>query len=126
VADLEGSGYVLHGREFRLVGSHGVVELTTGTRGWIRRLAPPKWRPGVVGGSRDGAVRTAWTALMVGIVGDTSVSWLTPLERLFLCENKLLQERVALDLGMRTPRTAVTSDRSLIPPALVRTLSSSR
>jgi hypothetical protein len=55
---------------------------------------------------------------MVAISGDSSVRWLTPLERLFLCENKLLQERVALELGINTPRTAIASDRSLIPSEL--------
>lgn len=53
-----------------------------------------------------------------GVAGDASIHWLTSLERLFLCENKLIQERVARELGIRTPQTAVTSDRSLIPPAL--------
>ncbi len=59
---------------------------------------------------------------MVGIAGDASVEWLTRLERLFLSENKLLQERSARSLGIRTPRTVVTSDRSLIPGALGRDL----
>lgn len=66
VADLEEHGYVLYGRELRVGKREVGVELVANSRGWIRRLAPPKWRPGVVGGSRDGAVRTAWAALMVG------------------------------------------------------------
>ena len=122
IAELEERGYRLHGRELQLGEGDMAVELTDGTRGWIRRLAPPQWRAGVVGGSHAGAVRTAWTALGVGIAGDTNVAWLTPLERLFLCESKLLQDRIARDLAILTPQTTVTSDRSLIPEALGRNL----
>jgi len=122
VFGLEESGYLLHDHELRVGEVGGGIELAAGTRGWIRRLAPPKWRPGVVGGSQAGAVRTSWTALMVAIAGDTSIEWLTPLVRLFPAENKLLQERIARELGIRTPLTAVTSDRSLIPAALGRDL----
>lgn len=120
IADLETTDYVLHDRGLRLGNDGTTVEFTSGTRGWIRRLAPPRWRPEVVGGSRASAVRTAWTALIVGIAGDGSVEWLTRLERLFLCENKLLQERTARELGVLTPATAIASDRSLIPGALGR------
>ncbi len=100
------------------MGDEIAVALTGGTRGWIRRLAPPRWRPGVAGGSQAGAIRTSWTALMVGIAGEVRVEWLTPLERLFLCENKLVQQRVASGLGIPTPRTIVASDRSAIPSDL--------
>jgi hypothetical protein len=122
VTELEEQGYLLHGRELWVGKAGTAVELAAGTRGWIRRLAPPQWRPGTRGGSQAAAVRTAWTALMVGIAGDGRVEWLTQLEHLFLCENKLLQERTARELGILTPQTAVTSDRSLIPSELDRDL----
>ncbi len=122
IAGLEAHGYRLHDHELRLAEGSAAVELAPGTRGWIRRLAPPRWRPEVTGGSRESAVRTAWTALIVAIAGDSSVEWMTPLERLFLCENKLLQERTARALGILTPATAITSDRALIPAKLGRDL----
>lgn len=118
VADLEAGRYLLDGRTLQVGAGGTSIELKPGTRGWIRRLAPPQWRRGVVGGSQAGAVRTAWIALIVAIAGDATVEWLTSLERLFLCENKLLQERIARGLGVPTPETVVTADPASIPGEL--------
>jgi glutathione synthase/RimK-type ligase-like ATP-grasp enzyme len=117
-AELEQQPYALYGPQLQVGEEELMLDLSDGVRGWIRRLAPPQWRPNVVSGSHDSAVRTAWTALVVGLAGDADVEWLTPLERLFLCESKLLQERAARKLGILTPQTAVTSERSLIPAEL--------
>jgi hypothetical protein len=86
-----------------------------GARGWVRRLSPPGWRVGTVGGSRDAAVRGAWIALILGIASNVDVDWLTPYPRLIGAENKLRQARHANRLGIRVPRTVVASKPEAIP-----------
>lgn len=99
-------------------GSEIRAPLRPPTRGWIRRLAPPLWRRGIRLGTEGAAVRGAWSALLAAIAGARGVAWLTPLERLMLRENKLLQYEAARDVGVRTAASAVVSDRALIPDAL--------
>src|SRR5579864_2746480 len=103
-------------------GSQRQIRLSTATRGWIRRLAPPAWRRSVMSGSREAAIRGAWTSLVAAVAGAREVTWLTPLERLFLRENKLLQARAAKALGIAAPQTAVVSQRALIPAELGNSL----
>ncbi len=86
-----------------------------GARGWVRRLSPPGWRIGAIGGSRDAAVRGAWIALTLGIASNVDVDWLTPYPRLIGAENKLRQARHANRLGIRVPRTVVASRPEAIP-----------
>lgn len=81
-------------------------------------MAPPHWRRGVELGSQPAAIRSAWTALVTAVAGRTEIAWLTPLERLLLRENKMLQIAVANRLGIITPTTAVVSDPALIPAEL--------
>ncbi len=94
------------------------IDLKSGVRGWIRRLAPPRWRTSVTSGTETWAVRSAWTSLLVAIAADPSVSWLTPLDRLFFAENKLLQVRAAEQLGVPVPATAVAASASDVPDEL--------
>jgi hypothetical protein len=94
------------------------VTLAPPTRGWIRRLAPPLWRPGATLGSESAAIRGAWSTLIASIAGSVGVAWLTPLERLFLRENKVLQVETAQRLAIPTPATAVCSHRDLLPASL--------
>jgi hypothetical protein len=117
VARLENMSYSLRGDRLEVWrdGSHEQVTLGGSTRGWIRRLAPPHWRRGVTLGTEEAAVRGAWTALLTVIAGAADVLWLTPLERLMLRENKLLQQTIATRLGIDVPATAVVSDRTQIP-----------
>jgi hypothetical protein len=107
---LSGDILTLHG-----AGRQRQIPLRSPTRGWIRRLAPPYWRRSVLSGSREAAIRGAWTNLVAAVAGAPEVAWLTPLERLFLRENKLLQARAAKALGIAIPRTAVVSQRVLLP-----------
>lgn len=117
VARLEQSPYSLLDNRLALwsKGEIQAVELGSRTRGWIRRFAPPHWRRGATQGSEDAAVRGAWTSLLTAIAGASEVTWLTPLERLLLRENKLLQQMVVKRLGIEVPATTVTSDRAHIP-----------
>jgi glutathione synthase/RimK-type ligase-like ATP-grasp enzyme len=94
------------------------IKLGSPTRGWVRRLAPPRWRRGTEAGTEQAAVRSAWSALLSAIASAADISWLSPLERLFLRENKLVQDAAAHRLGIQTPKTVVVSDRSQIPAAL--------
>jgi glutathione synthase/RimK-type ligase-like ATP-grasp enzyme len=94
------------------------VRLDSGLRGWIRRLAPPRWRTPVTSGSEAWAVRSAWTSLLITIASNPVVSWLTSLDRLFFAENKLLQARAAEQIGIRVPATAVVSSAADIPDRL--------
>ena len=119
-AKLEETPYSLCGGVLMLHGKGGPVRTSLGsaTRGWIRRLAPPHWRQGVTSGSEPAAIRGAWISLLTAIAGAPEVTWLTSLERLFLCENKMLQARAAEQLGIASPPTAVVSHRELIPAEL--------
>jgi hypothetical protein len=87
-------------------------------RGWVRRLAPPLWRPGLALGSEAAAIRGAWTALIAAVASSPDIAWLTPVERLFLRENKLLQAAAARRSGIQMPPTVVCSHRDLIPASL--------
>jgi glutathione synthase/RimK-type ligase-like ATP-grasp enzyme len=98
------------------------VQLRHPTRGWIRRLAPPDWRRSVQLGSEEAAVRGAWASLVTAIAGSADVTWLTPLDRLFLRENKLLQEDIARRKGIPTPATTVVSSPDMIHADLGDTL----
>jgi glutathione synthase/RimK-type ligase-like ATP-grasp enzyme len=89
-----------------------------GSRGWLRRFAPPDWHRGVVLDSKDAAVKTAWLTLLTAFVRTGGVEWLTDLDALNQAENKLVQYRAALTLGIATPATAVASDRASLPADL--------
>lgn len=120
IALLQETPYSLCGGILTLYEKNGVVRtmFDSTTRGWIRRLAPPQWRQGVTLGGEQAAIRSAWIALVAAIAGATHVVWLTPLERLFLRENKMLQARAAQRLSIPTPPSAVVSDPALIPSEL--------
>lgn len=96
-------------------GSLDCFRLDGRLRGWIRRLAPPRWRTPVTSGSEAWAIRSAWTSLLIAIAGDLSISWLTPLDQLLFAENKLLQTRVADRIGIPVPATAVAATAADIP-----------
>jgi hypothetical protein len=119
-AVLESIPYSLSRGELtlRLPGGAVRARLDSSSRGWIRRLAPPHWRRAVVSGSRDAAIRGAWMSLVTAVAGADEVSWLTPLGRLFLCENKVRQNLAAERLGIATPDSAVVSNREYIPSRL--------
>jgi len=89
-----------------------------GSRGWLRRFAPPDWHRGVLLDSKDAAVKTAWLTLLTAFVRSSGVEWLTDLDALNRAENKLAQYRAALTLGIPTPATVVASDRASLPTDL--------
>ncbi len=120
-ATLESASFAFEDDVLRLdpeVGEPLRIKLGAPTRGWIRRLAPPHWRRSVKAGTEQAAIRSAWIGLLSAIASAAEVSWLTPLESLFLRENKLVQAAAANRLGIRTPKTVAVSDRSRIPAEL--------
>lgn len=114
---LEQSEYLLTDERLVLVDGERevVVEGDGHARGWIRRLAPPDWRRHDAPATHEGAVRASWVALLVAAVRGLGVKWLSDLERLFVAENKLVQQAAARGLGIAVPRSAVTSTRERIP-----------
>lgn len=76
-------------------------------RGWIRRLAPAGWDAEVVLGSHRGAVLSARLTLLGALLRDEAITWLSPIDRLIAAENKLVQYRKALYIGIRVPATVV-------------------
>lgn len=120
VAVLEATAYSLSNEVLTLYRPTGDLRtsLRSPTRGWIRRLAPPHWRRSVTLGGKEAAVRGAWITLVCAVAGAVEVAWLTPLQRLFLSENKVLQAGAAYRLGIPTPALAVVSNRALIPSEL--------
>jgi len=95
-----------------------VVPSDGSVRGWLRRLAPPDWRRDAAPLSHEGAVRSSWVALLLGVARACQVEWLSEVERLFVAENKLVQYTAARAIGARVPFNVVTSDRELMPAEL--------
>lgn len=79
------------------------------SRGWIRRLAPPTWRLGVVSHSHDAAIRGAWMTRLTGMLLASDRRWLTDLPVLLRAESKMFQLQRARHLGIRIPRTVVST-----------------
>jgi len=119
-AMLEQSDYALTNDALVLVadGREVAVARDQPVRGWIRRLAPPDWRRQAAPASYEGTVRAAWVALLVAIARGLGISWLSNLERLFIAENKLVQQTAAQALGIAVPRSVVASSRERIPADL--------
>ncbi|MFI5590148.1 RimK family alpha-L-glutamate ligase [Amycolatopsis sp. NPDC051758] len=79
------------------------VSVDKQVRGWVRRLAPAGWDHGVVLGSHASAVLASRLALLASVLRDPTVKWLTAVDDLFAAENKIVQYRAALAVGIRVP-----------------------
>ena len=86
-----------------------------GARGWLRRLAPEDWREGIVPEGLEGVVRQAWTTALATLIELADVEWLSGLRAIFEAEDKLVQQRACLRIGVPCPPTAVVTRRSRIP-----------
>ncbi len=109
---LEDTPFTLTADRFEL--GDEAIELGR-SRAWLRRLSPPRWRMGTVSGSRDAAVRASFVSVIVALGSHPGVDWLTPYPGIIAAENKLRQYAHADRLGIRTPRTIVTSDAASVP-----------
>lgn len=76
-------------------------------RGWVRRVAPASWEHGTQLGSHQAAIMAARVSLLAAIMREPSVDWVTPIDRLYAAENKIIQYRAAMVAGLRVPRTLV-------------------
>ncbi|RKQ90829.1 hypothetical protein C8N24_0644 [Solirubrobacter pauli] len=112
-AVLESAEIVLHGPSLSLEGRS--IALRKTTRGWIRRLAPPQWRTGLVSGSLESAVRSAWLKLVTSVAEDPDVEWVSPYSRMIATESKLLQARHAARLDIAVPDTVVSTSIDAAP-----------
>lgn len=95
-----------------------VLSLAVPIRGWVRRLAPAGWDGGVVLGSHRAAVLASRLALLGAVLRDPAVTWLTPVDALVAAENKLVQYRAAIRLGVRVPATVVAHDAGALAAEL--------
>lgn len=85
------------------------IDIAGGARGWLRRIAPPKWQEGVLVGSRRAAETGAVLALLGAFGRRGGIAWLTPLDLGLIAENKLFQLEHAASAGVRVPKTICTS-----------------
>lgn len=92
----------------------GPLVIAEGARGWLRRLAPRPWQSGVVTGSQAAAEKASWFSLLGALLREPHIQWLTPPDLAVAAENKLVQINAARRLGVRTPRTLVTTDRHAV------------
>jgi hypothetical protein len=97
-------------RLFDVTGAQVELSQHGRARGWLRRLAPAAWDQGVLLGSHRAAVLSSRLTLLAALLRDPAVSWVTPVDRLFAAENKLVQYRAAVDVGIRVPATIVSGD----------------
>lgn len=90
------------------------IDVDRPVRGWIRRLAPPRWHHNLTLESHAAAVKTAWLSLLTAVIRTCGVRWLTGVDQLIVGESKILQIDVARAVGVQTPETIITNDRDLI------------
>lgn len=111
---LRAMQFAFDGATVRLASQDSALEPFTAERGWIRRLVPPGWQRGVRTDSHEAAVGASWLSLLAGLIRSSTTRWLTPLDFGLVAEGKLTQIRVAKQLGLRTPKSLITSDRELV------------
>lgn len=76
---------------------------------WSRRLWPGALPPGLTPEVEVQLSQTCRTAYQDTLMGLTQAYWLNPIEEGFRAESKLLQLRVASEVGLRVPETLVTN-----------------
>lgn len=86
------------------------IDLATPRRGWLRRLHSPTWAFGLVAGDIASVEAAAWHTAFSSALAESSVLWLTDPQDLRTSESKINQWRTARTLGIRFPKTLVTSD----------------
>lgn len=76
---------------------------------WYRRSIDPT-PPSPLSSSQRrfvaGELRQLWT----GLVLDPSIRWINPIEKVYVGEHKVLQLRIASQLGFRVPETLITNN----------------
>lgn len=84
--------------------------------GWLRRLAAPGSHHGLTFGSIEYVEAVSrLTALSSFASRGSRTRWLSDYWSIMRAESKLVQHQVARSLGLRTPDTAMVTDRAHIP-----------
>lgn len=86
------------------------IDLATPRRGWLRRLHSPTWAFGLVAGDIASVEAAAWHTAFSSALAESRTLWLTDPRDLRTSESKIAQWRTARTLGIRFPKTLVTSD----------------
>jgi hypothetical protein len=129
-AALDGGSYVLNDtalvfRSETTLHRTLTLDLEATVPGWIRRLAPPQWRPGTTASTRESVIRAAWLDLLEAILQAARVRWLTPIDRLTAAENKVFQYTTARRIGIPVPPFCITNDiaeATTTPPLIAKPL----
>lgn len=96
----------------------GGSEVTAGSRGWLRRVAPSRWTTGdLVGSVADVSLR-ARVSLVASLTRFEGCEWMTRVDALQAAEDRLHQLAVARRIGIATPKTVVSDDPSEIRRSL--------
>ncbi|WP_419946659.1 ATP-grasp domain-containing protein [Candidatus Poriferisodalis sp.] len=105
----------------------GGTEVTSGSRGWLRRVAPSRWTTGdLVGSVADVSLR-ARVSLIASFSRFKGCEWMTRVDALLAAEDRLHQLAMARSIGIATPKTVVSDDpdeirRSLGSDAVLKPL----
>ena len=84
--------------------------IASGSRGWLRRIAPSRFTTGVMVGSIDDVVFRSRVQLIASLARTPSIDWLTTIDAMQTAEDRLFQLRSARSLGIPVPNTVVSSD----------------
>ena len=90
------------------VGSR-TVDLDEVTTVWYRRVIQPGFIASLPPGERV-FVAGEMRHLATGLVLNPDVTWVNPIDRVYVAEHKLYQLRIARQLGFRVPRTLVSGN----------------
>ena len=107
--------------------SIGGTDVTAGSRGWLRRVAPSRWTTGdLVGSVADVSLR-ARVSLVASLTRFRGCEWVTRVDALQAAEDRLHQLATARSIGIPTPKTVVSDDpdeirRSLGSDAVLKPL----
>ena len=107
--DLAGVGYWLSQDELVIADT-----AMTGSRAWLRRVAPNRWTTGHRVGSVEDVSFRARVRLVASIARYPRLEWLTSIDNLQAAEDRVYQLSVASRLGIATPQTVVSGDPDTI------------
>lgn len=86
------------------------TDVTAGSRGWLRRVAPSRWTTGDLVGSVSDVSLRARVSLVASLTRFRGCDWITPVDTLQAAEDRLHQLAVARSIGIATPKTVVSDD----------------
>ena len=106
---LQEQGFSLTLDTFRHSGNSVALDSPIGT-GWLRRYGPSGWGTGTIAGSIEAITKRAFLSLVGSVTRIGRRRWLTSLDAMLTSEDRLVQLEAARFLGIRIPKTLVSSD----------------